>query len=125
MRQIKFRAFVRGFMVDVVSIDFINQYITWDDNQYDRGDPPCKCYEIEALESVELMQFTGLHDKNGKEIYEGDILKTPYNNAEVKFKDGQFGILKNNSRYGRDFTSCMSNFEIIGNIYENPELPST
>lgn len=79
------------------------------------------------------MQFTGLRDNNLKEIYEGDICHTDYfkdngwntkafnENQEVKFEDGAFQL--------GDFTTlyeCTSNheyaLEVIGNIYENPEL---
>jgi uncharacterized phage protein (TIGR01671 family) len=72
-----------------------------------------------------LMQFTGLLDKNGKEIYEGDIVegvKGAFPRSTVTFLDGGFQI-------GDDWAARwrISHFdmEIIGNIYENPEMLTT
>lgn len=67
------------------------------------------------------VESTGLKDKNGKKIFEGDILKgkNKFINAEVKFIRGAFRTLVGlASRHleGRD------NVEVIGNIFENPEL---
>jgi hypothetical protein len=71
-----------------------------------------------------LMQFTGLHDKNGKEIYEGDIVVTPRGiSRQVVFLDGCFqGIYIYDSCNGNCLREWGSSLEIVGNVYENPEL---
>lgn len=65
-----------------------------------------------------VMQYTGLHDKNGKEIYEGDIVDTPYDKSYIRWERGGF-VFAND---GNDGLFCMDESEVIGNIYENPEL---
>lgn len=83
-------------------------------------------------EPYEIMQHTGLKDKNGQEIYEGDILKYnfPYDGrlkhvSLVKFveTEASFGI---KDRYGNEIPlyriAANNYFEVIGNIYENEEL---
>jgi formylmethanofuran dehydrogenase subunit C len=67
------------------------------------------------LEYGKVMQFTGVKDKNGKEIYEGDILNF---DGLVEFKNGSF-IVNGWEPLGEMATEKQ---EIIGNIYENPEL---
>jgi len=82
--------------------------------------------------NIVLMQYTGLKDKNGKEIYEGDILgvKTkaiPYlivkwDNDKSRFMThGHNFSNKTNFRESMQKTKARK-FEVIGNIYENPEL---
>ena len=77
-----------------------------------------------------LMQYTGLKDKNGKEIYEGDIVKANFDdikykeikefNSEVIFGYGQFYVCHNSIVY--PVFDIFAHIEMIGNIYENPEL---
>ena len=87
----------------------------------------------EADEDVEFMQSTGLKDKNGVEIYEGDVIN--YRNSfrnpmtgsgslsinrdfKIIFKDGEFKAKGFDIR----LKNILSYSEVIGNIYENPEL---
>ena len=102
-------------MFDVLEINLSGQHVTYFD-----GAPRDREYP----EEIVLMQYTGLKDKNGKEIYEGDILNGDF--PDVVFWDndrGQWGLRNSENpddtlwEIKRD-----NNPEIIGNIYENPEL---
>jgi len=78
-------------------------------------------------EDFELSQFTGLHDKNGKEIYEGDIVKAPaFSTAptQVQHQHGAFVLVTHDNDGVHVFSFATPNVakEVIGNIYENPEL---
>lgn len=83
-------------------------------------------YHIEPKE-CEVMQYTGLKDKNGTEVYEGDVLKV-YDDFFRNGLDDEYGIIKFDKGrfYLNTFKNYLNeswiNFEVIGNIYENPEL---
>jgi len=98
MREIKFRAFniLAGVMIPISKISLPN-IACGDDSPY-------------------LMQYTGLKDKNGKEIYEGDIIlfDNQYKH-EIKFINGMFIA-------GHIMMIEHLRMEVIGNIYENPEM---
>ncbi len=80
----------------------------------------------------ELMQFTGLKDKNGKEIFEGDIVEFRYweegerlqDIMVVEFEDGSFNAWNKKGLNIGDFKNEIANerIEVIGNKFENPEL---
>lgn len=140
-REIKFRAWNKKenkiyYNIGVGSLLFVNY--EWDND--------LECFTVEETydeKELEIMQYTGLKDRNGKEIYEGDIIKQVVpssreycytrnydeNNFEVVFKYGSFLLQRpyQNKVYTRGVVEIdefvgFECFEVIGNIYENSEL---
>lgn len=164
MKNIKFRAWhnYRKKMYEVQSLDFFWGLVDlqwWEKDKDDReihrtfqesinGEVDSDMSEEDIVYNsvfgIELMQFTGLYDDDGKEIYEGDIVeiqnnietKTPhksevimnYNGALVKYHPihqqlghNGFKNLSDYCNYG--FGDRYNVFcKVVGNIYENPEL---
>ena len=79
---------------------------------------------LALMDDVPKMQYTGLKDKNGKEIYEGDIVNHLYHHQKAVIEWINCGLMMKYSDGLKDsmFAIDMEHIEIIGNIYENPEL---
>lgn len=112
MKEIKFRCWWDNKMHKVSGIDnvFGTQYID------------LFCADSIKTEEGILMQYTGLKDKNGKEVYDGDLLKIQY--------EEKYGIVKWNEELAC-FQICnvpsrtlkhIKHYEVVGNIYENKDL---
>lgn len=87
---------------------------------------PAKGWFADSLNQGNVMQYTGLKDKNDKEIYEGDIVNSRKGQLTVVWdeSDGSF-VFKTQGDYD-DYNGLITHtditIEIIGNIYENPEI---
>lgn len=127
-REIKFRGFQKSWIYGGITI-FENQANIFDVN--------CVANSSYEVDINSVGQFTGLLDKNDKEIYEGDILKTSNNIVNVFFgKHTSYvtilgkkdtietnGWLVKNAKVHVDvLDESFCNGEVIGNIYENTEL---
>lgn len=110
MRKLKFRAWHKEQkkMIEVKYINFTSKYINFNKRATVR------------FADVELLQYTGFKDKNGKEIYEGDIVQR-FRGICVYFPRIKL-VEWISTRYKTGFSIAHGkNCEIIGNIYETPE----
>ena len=113
-REIKFKFEHLGEIFDVIEIHFKERKVLVDNGDwfsFDLGHP---------------IQFTGLKDKNGKEIFEGDIIEFVYKvgdkiRCEIKWVDDECKFKWINKDWNVDLLKSKG-YEVIGNKFENPEL---
>jgi len=118
-REIKFRAFRKDFntmhIVENINFDLPITLM-------------CADLQTDAIYNFILMQYTGLKDKNGVEIYEGDIIShhnetiSMFEKVEVKYWEGAFVAGRCTANDALVNYNVPSYVEVIGNIYQNPEL---
>ena len=113
MREIKFRAWNKQTrrmeevkQINLFDDEMLNGRLVW-----------------YSLRHAELLQYTGLQDKNGTEIYEGDIVKDVSDEliGYIEYSDGGFVIIYDDivQKLNADESAYL---EVVGNIFENPEL---
>lgn len=122
MKEIKFRAWNLGEM----------HHFTLEDISANGAVTGCEhgCFDLTGKDGkVEIMQYICLKDKDGKEIYEGDIVTENSRVGEVRWSVGGFWFLYNGGKDTVHFAGLggrpmkwQTDAEVIGNIYENREL---
>lgn len=130
MRDIKFRAWVKEDkeLCEVYTLSKYRVFVISDI-------PEDETMAEIPLHGVELMQYTGLKDKNGVEIYEGDIITADNGNsfrivffegAFIVFFEGAFRVARLGERIKivipLDVVARNKDCKVVGNIHENPEL---
>lgn len=126
MKDIKFRSYTPSGMIQIISINFQNNKAIFND--------VLGVQEID-IDEFPLMQYTGLKDDKGIEIYEGDIVKVyggecyagiyEFNEKYiVKWQGNGFDLIniKDNEGIGWGLCDIGENIIVIGNIYETPLL---
>ena len=124
MKEFKMKAWLKKEkkMVAIIGIDFNYEYIryTEDDNLFNEN------YKTAESKNIELLQFTGLKDNGGQELYEADVIKFNdgiddiYGLISYDDEDGTYRVSYENIT--EHLSDLEGDFEIVGNIFENPDL---
>jgi len=125
-REIKFRVWdhdLKKFIEDSNA----DPHICWNGTVY--------CHErqkeggdvlVSGIRNITVQQYTGMKDKNGKEIYEGDIVEGLYKDTDYNHWDEIKASVVYSDRFAGFSIGCENwvkqSIEVIGNIFENPEL---
>jgi len=133
--RFKFRYYDLNTMYNVKMLDIAENevYITFDESNYGFS---MFLIKKEDFNENKLMQCTGLKDKNGKQIYEGDIVRYYYKKSKtnpekpqatenfiVKWCErGNWTLYTTDDKESLLLGITLKEIEVIGNIYENPEL---
>ena len=128
MRTIKFRA--RRKNGKWVVGNFINHFSTYFKTEerhsifLPKPENDNGGYWVEDIDPETVGQFTSLHDCDGKEIFEGDILDFNGLTVEVRFVRGVFAFLANGNLDEELCGDCRTDLfaKVIGNVYENPDI---
>ena len=124
MKEFKMKAWLKkeNKMVSIIGIDLNYQYIRYtDDGNLFKDD-----YKIAEFKDIELLQFTGVKDKAGQELYEADVIKFNdgiddiYGLISYDDEDGTYRVSYENIT--EHLLEREGDFEIVGNIFENPDL---
>lgn len=113
IREIKFRAWNKTKKMMAYNVH--KEYDMCGNVEYTNGEIPIMSNFDEYLteDNWDVMQYTGFKDINGKETYEGDVLRYDEGVGNIIFKNGQFVIEHTNLTFYR-----ITNIEIIGNIHQ-------
>ena len=128
----KFRVWVNKIKAifepdDIIDINYEEKEIFTQDIYFVDGLPDSRILHRYDFDEIEPMQSTGLKDKNGKEIFEGDIVKMakdvysePTYYEVVRHRGGAYRL--ESERHGCELWLRHTDCEVVGNVYETPEL---